>query len=245
MDADEARSLLMDDTAAAARSLLGWLVVSESGEGMAVGRIVETEAYLGPGDPASHSAMYRTERVAIMGRDPGFAYVYRSYGVHAMLNVVAHRAGEIGAVLVRALEPVAGLGLMAVRRGTTDPRALCSGPGKLCQALAITLDRHGTDLLAGGPLRLEPGPNPGPVAIDFGGRIGITKAIDAPLRFWEAGSPFVSAHRRGARWPGPATRVDRGASPSRRDPCWASSASRSPALEAAGGHGSLRDDDGP
>jgi DNA-3-methyladenine glycosylase len=114
-----------------------------------------------------------------------------------MLNVVAHPEGETGAVLIRALEPVAGLYLMAARRGVADPRSLCSGPGKLCRALAVTLDHHRTDLLAGGPLRLEPGPPP--AAIAHGGRIGISRAVEAPLRFWEAGSPFVSAHRRGTR----------------------------------------------
>jgi DNA-3-methyladenine glycosylase len=195
----EASTVLARDTAEAARLLLGWFVVASSPDGTATGRIVETEAYLGADDPASHAAMFRTERVAIMAGRPGLAYVYRSYGVHAMLNVVAHRPGAVGAVLVRALEPWAGLDLMAARRGNADPRALCSGPGKLCRALAITLDHHGTDLLADGSLRLEPGPPP--AAIDHGGRIGISRAVEAPLRFWEAGSPFVSAHRRGARWP--------------------------------------------
>lgn len=198
------RALLSRDTADAARSLLGWLVVSESDVGTTVGRIVETEAYGGRDDLASHAAMFRTERVALMAGEPGHAYVYRSYGVHAMLNVVAHAPGEIGAVLVRALEPLDGLELMAKRRGTADPRALCSGPGKLCQALGITLDAHGTDLLAGGWLRLEPGSSPG--EIDHGGRIGISRAIDEPLRFWEAGSRYVSAHRRGARWTDPGRR---------------------------------------
>lgn len=198
MTPDSARAALGRDTAEAARLLLGWLVVAESPEGITAGRIVEAEAYGGPDDLASHAAMYRTERVAIMAGEPGLAYVYRSYGVHAMLNVVAHPSGGVGAVLIRALEPVVGLDLMTARRGTADPRALCSGPGKLCQALGITLDAHGTDLLAGAPLRLEPGP--APVQIDHGGRIGISRAVEAPLRFWEAGSPFVSAHRRGAPW---------------------------------------------
>lgn len=205
MTDDAARALLAQDPGVAARSLLGWLVVSETPAGVAAGRIVETEAYGGHDDLASHAAMYRTERVALMAGEPGLAYVYRSYGVHAMLNVVAHPAGDVGAVLVRALEPVAGLDLMAERRNTTEPRALCSGPGKLCQALGITLDAHGTDLLAGGPLRLEPGATPD--AIDHGARIGISRAVDAPLRFWEAGSRYVSAHRRGFRWPG--SSVDR------------------------------------
>ncbi len=202
MRADRFHPLLSGDTAEAARSLLGWLVVAESSEGATAGRIVETEAYGGPDDLASHAAMYRTERVAIMAGAPGLAYVYRSYGVHAMLNVVAHPEGGIGAVLVRALEPIAGLDLMAERRSTNDPLALCSGPGKLCQALGITLGAHGTDLLSGGALRLEPGP--APAAIDHGPRIGISRAVAEPLRFWEADSRFVSAHRRGVRWIDPA-----------------------------------------
>jgi DNA-3-methyladenine glycosylase len=188
----EARSLLIGPTPDAARRLLGWFLLSENAEGRTLGRIVETEAYLGPEDAASHAAMYRTDRVAIMGGDPGLAYVYRSYGIHRMLNVVAHEPGGVGAVLIRAVEPLEGLDLMAARRGLAggDPRALCSGPGKLAQAFGITLDDHGRDLLADPVLGIVPGP--GPAAITIGPRIGITKATEAELRFRESGNPHVS-----------------------------------------------------
>jgi DNA-3-methyladenine glycosylase len=186
------RSLLAIPTDCAARLLLGWLLVADSPDGRVTGRIVETEAYLGPDDPASHAAMYRTERVAIMGGDPGRAYVYRSYGIHTMLNVVAHEPGSIGGILIRALEPLEGIELMAARRGVVpgDLRALCSGPGKLAQAMGVALDDHGRDLLADPVLRIVPGP--GPDSISIGPRIGISKAVEAELRFWESGNPHVS-----------------------------------------------------
>lgn len=183
------------ETRLVAQSLLGCLLVAESAAGRTVGRIVETEAYLGATDAASHAAMYKTERVAIMSAEAGFTYVYRSYGIHAMMNVVAKPPGEAGAVLVRALEPVEGIALMQIRRGLDDPRALCSGPGKLCQAMGITLADHGVDLTLGRRIWLEAGV--GPVSMTQGPRIGITRAVDDPFRYWETGSSFVSAHRRG------------------------------------------------
>ncbi|MFM9106021.1 MAG: DNA-3-methyladenine glycosylase [Chloroflexota bacterium] len=191
-EASSARLRLSRSTADAARDLLGWLLQAD--DGLTLGRIVETEAYLGPEDPASHAAMYRTERVAIMGCDPGLAYVYRSYGIHAMLNVVAHEPGGVGAVLIRAVEPLAGAGLMAERRGLPagDARALCSGPGKLARAFGITLEDHGRDLLADPGLRLIPAPGPPPDAVASGRRIGITRGAEAELRFWERGNPHVS-----------------------------------------------------
>jgi DNA-3-methyladenine glycosylase len=130
-----------------------------------------------------------------MWREPGTAYIYRSYGIHAMLNVVAQPPEAIGAVLIRALEPVAGITLMQERRNTHDLRALCSGPGKLCQAMAIRLDQQGTDLVTSNALWFAPG---APVHdISVSGRIGISQAKDDPWRYWESGSPFVSAHQRG------------------------------------------------
>lgn len=188
------RALLAGPTPEAARRLLGFLLRTETEDGVAIGRIVETEAYLGPEDPASHAAMYRTERVAIMGGDPGLAYVYRSYGVHAMLNVVAHEPGAVGAVLIRAVEPLVGLDLMAARRGGFPEhlRALCSGPGKLAQAFGVIVDDHGRDLLADPRLCLIPAPPLPPDAIAHGPRIGISKAVDAELRFWVRGNPHLS-----------------------------------------------------
>ncbi|MFN8593223.1 MAG: DNA-3-methyladenine glycosylase [Thermomicrobiales bacterium] len=178
-----------------ARDLLGSIVVSAAPDGLAAGRIVETEAYLGADDPASHAARQRRGRVESMWGLPGIAYVYRSYGIHAMLNIVAEREGEAGAVLVRALEPIVGLDLMRSRRGTADDLLLCSGPGKLCQALAITLDLHRTDLVTSERLWIAPG-NP-VTSVSVSGRVGISRGVEHDWRYWQSGSPYVSAHRRG------------------------------------------------
>jgi DNA-3-methyladenine glycosylase len=177
-----------------ARNLLGQVLVSVAPEGRTAGRIVETEAYLGADDPASHAARLRTGRVEAMWGEPGIAYVYRSYGIHAMLNVVTEPVGSTGAVLIRALEPVIGVDLMRSRRGLDDARLLCSGPGKLCQALGIVLDMHGTDLVTSGKLWISPGETPRDVSTS--GRIGISRGQAHPWRFWVTGNPHVSAHRR-------------------------------------------------
>jgi DNA-3-methyladenine glycosylase len=193
------RAFFARETRLVARALLGQLVVHVAADGLTAGRIIETEAYLGPDDLASHAATRRKERIAIMWREPGTAYIYRSYGIHAMLNTVAQPPGAIGAVLIRALEPLAGIQLMQERRRTVDLRALCSGPGKLCQAMAIRLDQQGTDLVTSDTLWFAPGD---PVnAISMSGRIGISQAKEDPWRYWETGSPFVSAHRRGEPFP--------------------------------------------
>lgn len=149
------------------------------------GVIVETEAY-SPEDPASHSHAGPTARNASMFAGPGRAYVYRSYGIHWCLNFVCRRGS---AVLVRALEPRAGLELMAERRGTANPRLLCSGPGKLGQALAVTraLDGRMLDMPP-----FEVLPPEGTAEVVTGPRIGITKAADEPWRFGLAGSSFLS-----------------------------------------------------
>lgn len=178
-----------------ARALLGQIVVSETPAGRAAGRIVETEAYLGPDDPASHAARLRTGRVATMWGEPGIAYIYRSYGIHAMLNVVAEPAGSTGAVLIRALEPLSGIPLMQERRGLTAINQLCSGPGKLCQALGIALDWHGADLVTSGRLWLAPGP--AITVISVSSRIGISRGQEHPWRYWATANPNVSAHRNG------------------------------------------------
>jgi DNA-3-methyladenine glycosylase len=152
------------------------------------GVIVEVEAYHHT-DPAAHSYRGPTERNGIMFGPPGFAYVYRSYGIHWCLNFVCEAEGSASAVLIRALEPTAGLAAMRRRRGLPDERALCSGPGKLCQALGVTLKHNGlpTDRA---PFDLRARPEK--PAIVAGPRIGITKAVDEPWRYGLKGSKFLS-----------------------------------------------------
>lgn len=184
-------------TVEVAREMLGSRLISIVDGERTVGRIVEVEAYLGADDPASHAARLRTERVASMSRQPGIAYVYRSYGIHAMLNVVAKPDQETGAILIRAIEPLAGVDLMRARRGLTDERLLGSGPGRLCQAMGITLDDHGVDLITSDRLWLEAGPPP--AAIAASGRIGISRGTEHQWRFFEAGSAYVSGRAKAPR----------------------------------------------
>lgn len=165
-------------------------------EGVTSGRIVETEAYLDAADRASHAAWSKRGQ-DVMKRAPGTIYIYRSYGMHWMLNIVAHAPEAVGAVLIRAVEPLEGLELMEQRRRTTDIRQLCSGPGKLCQAFAIDEAMHKVDLTTSHEIWITPGRSHGEIDIAVGERIGITKSPELPLRFFEVGSRFVSAHRRG------------------------------------------------
>ena len=170
-----------------------WRVTAE---GTTAGRIVETEAYLDASDRASHAAWSKRGQ-DVMQRAPGTVYIYKSYGVHWMFNVVAHAPGTVGAVLIRAVEPTEGIALMEERRGMTDRRGLCSGPGKICQAFAIDESLHKIDLTVSDDVWLTQGPLGSDVDIVVGERIGITKSPDLPLRFFEARNRFVSAHRRG------------------------------------------------
>jgi DNA-3-methyladenine glycosylase len=152
------------------------------------GRIVEVEAY-DPGDPASHGYRGPTARNRSMFGPPGHAYVYRSYGIHWCLNLVCGPEGSAEAVLVRALEPLAGLGRMRERRGTGADRLLCSGPGRLCEALAITGAHDGLPLDRP-PFELRAAEEA--VAVVTGPRVGITRAAELAWRYGLAGSPFLS-----------------------------------------------------
>ena len=165
----------------AAPALIGW-TLTVGGVG---GRIVETEAY-DHEDPASHSFSGPTERNAVMFGPAGHVYVYRSYGIHWCMNLVCR--GPASAVLIRALEPTQGLDMMIARRGQEAPRRLCSGPGRLCQALGVSRQENGLRIDEP-PFALEPGP---PVEVVTGPRIGITKAAAVPWRFGERGSPYLS-----------------------------------------------------
>jgi DNA-3-methyladenine glycosylase len=170
-----------------ARDLIG-CVVSHAGTS---GVIVETEAYH-HSEPACHAYVGLTPRTAMLFGPPGRAYVYRSYGIHALLNAVCEPEGVGAAVLIRALEPYEGVELMRERRGDVGDADLCSGPGKLTQALAIELDRNGSDLRAG-PIRIAPpAPQWRDVELVAGTRVGITKAAELPWRFCARGHTGVS-----------------------------------------------------
>jgi DNA-3-methyladenine glycosylase len=174
-----------------ARDLVG-CVISHAGTS---GVIVETEAYH-DSEPACHAFAGLTARTKTLFGPPGFAYVYRSYGIHALLNAVCDAEGVGAAVLIRALEPTEGIELMRLRRRLDRLEDLCSGPGKLTQALGIGLDLNATDLLGAGPIRLVP-PGREYEQLPEGPRIGITKATELRWRFCAAGSASVSRP-----WPG-------------------------------------------
>jgi DNA-3-methyladenine glycosylase len=152
------------------------------------GIIVEVEAY-DQSEPAAHSFGGLTPRNAVMFGPPGYAYVYRSYGIHWCLNFVCEPEGSAGAVLIRALQPVQGLALMRRRRGVAAERLLCSGPGRLCEALGVTGADNGQPLE---PPAFELRAAPRRPAIAVGPRIGISKAVELPWRYGLEGSPFLS-----------------------------------------------------
>jgi DNA-3-methyladenine glycosylase len=172
-----------------ARDLIGCRLFYEA----CGGTIVETESYERD-DPACHAYVGLTKRTEVLFGPPGRAYVYLSYGIHSLLNAVCEPEGEAAAVLIRALEPTEGLEQMRSRRGKRPDTDLCSGPGKLTEALGIGLDANGADL-GTDPFQLLP-PEPGwSGEVATSPRIGITKAVDRPWRFSLAGSEFVSRPR--------------------------------------------------
>ena len=176
-----------------ARALLGAILECRTPEGVASGRIVETEAYLGPHDPACHAVAGRTTRTWHLFGPPGNAYVYFIYGVHWCFNAVTREEGHGSAVLVRALEPLEGIPLMRRRRSAARrDRDLTNGPGKLCQALGIVGAHDGLPLLGDSPLRILAGEPVADEAVVVSPRIGITRAADDPLRWFVRESAWVS-----------------------------------------------------
>jgi DNA-3-methyladenine glycosylase len=174
-----------------ARDLIGCIVEHRGLSGV----IVETEAYH-ESEPACHAFVGVTPRTRTLFGEPGIAYVYRSYGIHALLNAVCEPAGVGAAVLIRALEPLVGIEEMRMRRGRTREHELCSGPGKLTQALGVELSENGTSLLDG-PIAIGPGEGASGDRnrVVVGTRIGITKAVDLHWRFCAVDNSHVSRPR--------------------------------------------------
>jgi DNA-3-methyladenine glycosylase len=199
------RAELPSDTIALARFLVGKVVVHELAEGRVSGRIVETEAYP-PGDPAGHHFRGPTPRIRSMYLAPGHAYVFFNYGAHFMLNVSGEAAGTAGGILIRAVEPLEGIELMKKHRNCGEMLGLTRGPGRLAAAFQIDRGHDGMDLCSKGKLwlgEIVSGKKSGAAGVERGAaaigktvRIGITRAADHLLRFYELGNPFVSGPKR-------------------------------------------------
>ncbi|MBO8092842.1 MAG: DNA-3-methyladenine glycosylase [Prosthecochloris sp.] len=180
-----------------AAALLGMVMTHELSPGVFLrGRIVETEAYLGSGDEACHASRRKTKRNSVMFGPPGTLYVYFTYGNHYLLNIVTEPEGVAGAVLLRAMEPLEGIGIMRQHRGRKHDHELMNGPGKLTRALGLTLEHNGTSLL-GGPVFLEKGTPVRQEEISTSPRIGISKSTELPWRKFITGHPCVSKGRIG------------------------------------------------
>ena len=174
-----------------ARDLLGRVLFYKTPEGLLAGRIVETEAYTGEADPASHAYRGRTARNAVMFGPAGHAYVYFTYGMHYCLNVTAEAPGTAGAVLLRALEPLAGVEMMRARGDHGPESRLLSGPGKIGRAFSLSLADNGRDFTRG-RLGLAAGTPVPTREVAISRRIGISHAVDLPYRFAVDSSPSVS-----------------------------------------------------
>jgi len=193
-----AASFFTADPREVAPALLGTVLVSQVGGTKTGGVIVEAEAYLGAEDPGSHAATRSvTARNIVMYGPPGSVYVYFAYGNHHMVNLVCGPEGEAGAVLIRALEPAVGIETMKARRGGRSLHELTNGPGKLAQALGVTLADNGT-LLGEGHLIVYDGSAPRGEEIAVSGRVGLSAGHDLHLRYYVKGCPFVSRGRTGA-----------------------------------------------
>ncbi|MDZ4167306.1 MAG: DNA-3-methyladenine glycosylase [Coriobacteriia bacterium] len=187
-------------TVTVARELLGKVLASRAGGALTAGVIVETEAYLGSDDPGSHAATRGvTARNRVMYGPPGCAYVYFTYGNHHMLNLVTEGEGVAGAVLVRAIEPVAGLGVMEARRPGRADSELTNGPGRLASALGIDLGHNGVTL--GGEIAVYDAVGVDDERVGASGRIGLSAGHDLPLRFYLSDNRYVSRERTGPRSP--------------------------------------------
>ena len=184
------RKFYSRDTETIAKELLGKILVHKTGEGVVKGKIVETEAYLGENDPGAKGNRNINTAPKSLLKDPGHAFVYFTYGNHWMLNVIAKNPGILGAVLIRALEPLEGIKLMKRRRDKGDVHDLTDGPGKLTQALGIDKSHDGLDLTKSNDLFIEDS-NEKP-KIFTTTRIGLSKGGDLPLRFYRRDSEFVS-----------------------------------------------------
>ena len=186
------RSFYARPTADVARSLLGTILLHNTAGGPVAGVIVEVEAYLGQNDPAAHSSSGRTARTRVIFGNPGHAYVYRIYGLHHCLNVVAEPEGTPGCVLIRALEPICGIEVMRSRRAAARRiEDIASGPAKLTQALGIAMEAYGADLL-GETLSIRVPHDRPRVNVRTTNRIGIRKAQELDLRFFIADNRHVS-----------------------------------------------------
>jgi DNA-3-methyladenine glycosylase len=195
------REFYLRDTVTVARDLVGSILVRVTPVGTLIGRIVETEAYVAPDDEASHGYRGETPRNRVMFGLPGRAYVYVSYGVHHMLNIVTEPAGTASAVLIRALEPLEGVQIMMANRGMDPatamaPRLLTGGPGRLCQAMNIDLSLNGSDL-SSPPLYVGRRSDCEPRIVQTK-RVGITRSTELPWRFYLFGSAAVSVRDRAA-----------------------------------------------
>lgn len=188
------RSWFTCHPAEVAFDLIGCHLTVERDGVIITGRIVETEAYSGLDDEASHSYRMKGPR-EVMSRNPGTIYVYRSYGIHTCFNIVSHVEGATGGVLIRAIEPITGIDIMRDRRGNVPDRQLGRGPGNVGQALGVLLTDIGDDLFEGNVFSIETGSTP--QSVWHSPRIGISKAVDHPWRFFDPDSKSVSAHRRG------------------------------------------------
>ncbi len=186
------RSFYCRNTLTVAKQLLGKLLVRELPEGKVAGKIVEVEAYRGSDDPASHAYKGKTQRNQIMFGEGGYAYIYFIYGKHFCLNVTTEKVGVPGAVLIRAVEPVYGIEIMKRKRRTENVKSLTNGPGKLTQAMDITVELNGWDLTRGEKLYICDLDVVEPFEVVSSGRIGVKAGADKPWRFFIKGNLFVS-----------------------------------------------------